>query len=320
MDPITHGIIGLGLSTLSGEPINITNPLMLGSVIGAMSPDIDIVFRLKGHYEYLKHHRGMTHSILGIGFISLVISTALSLIFRDYSFFRIFIWTFLGTLSHSVFDMLNSYGARFLLPFRKKKYSASLLMLVDPFIIFLSLGMVFIFKDTVTKGIVFSSIFVIYLLFRIHMRSSITEVLYNSFKNKKSSIKGINILPSFFNPLKWDFIVETKDSHIVGQAYYLNKNITIRKEFKKTNHKLIKQFYETKLGRYFSEFTPIKHIKVIDKGEEIILRAIDLRYYLRNEFMHHATAVFDFEKKIVKTIFHPYSLKREILVEERDIA
>ncbi|WP_069649195.1 metal-dependent hydrolase [Caloranaerobacter ferrireducens] len=319
MDPITHGIIGLGLSTLSGEPINITNPLMLGSVIGAMSPDIDIVFRLKGQYEYLKHHRGMTHSILGIGFISLVISAALSLIFKDYSFFRIFIWTFLGSLSHSVFDMLNSYGARFLLPFTKRKFSASLLMLFDPFIIFLSLGMVFLFKDTVMKGIVFSLIFAIYLLFRIHMRSSVTKVLYNSFKNK-SSIKRINILPSFFNPLKWDFIVETKGSNIVGQVYYLNKNITIRKKFKKTNHKLIKQFDETKLGRYFSEFTPIKHIKVIDKGEEIILRVIDLRYYLRNEFMHHATAVFNFEKKIVKTIFHPYSLKREILVEEREIA
>ncbi|KPU27825.1 hydrolase [Caloranaerobacter sp. TR13] len=319
MDPITHGIIGLGLSTLSGEPINITNPLMLGSVIGAMSPDIDIVFRLKGQYEYLKHHRGMTHSIFGIGFISLVISAALSLIFRDYSFFRIFIWTFLGSLSHSVFDMLNSYGARFLLPFTKRKFSASLLMLFDPFIIFLPVGMVFLFKDTVIKGIVFSLIFVVYLLFRIHMRSSVTKVLYNSFKDK-NSIKRINILPSFFNPLKWDFIVETKGSNIVGQVYYLNKNITIRKKFKKTNHKLIKQFDKTELGRYFSEFTPIKHIKVIDKGEEIILRVIDLRYYLRDEFMHHATAVYNFEKKIVKTIFHPYSLKREILVEEREIA
>ncbi|WP_427338938.1 metal-dependent hydrolase [Caloranaerobacter sp. DY30410] len=319
MDPITHGIIGLGLSTLSGEPINTANPLMLGSVIGAMAPDIDIVFRLKGQYEYLKHHRGMTHSILGIGFISLVISVALGLIFKDYSFFRIFIWTFLGSLSHSVFDMLNSYGARFLLPFTKRKFSASLLMLFDPFIIFLSLGMIFLFKDVVMKGIIFSLIFIVYLLSRIYMRSSVTKVLYNNFKNK-NSIKRINVLPSFFNPLKWDFIVETKGSNIVGQVYCLNKKIIIRKKFKKTNHKFIKQFDKTELGRYFSEFTPIKHVKVIDKGEEIILRVIDLRYYLRNEFMHHATAVFNLEKKIVRTIFHPYNLKREILVEEREIA
>ncbi|KGG81210.1 hydrolase [Caloranaerobacter azorensis H53214] len=319
MDPITHGIIGLGLSTLSGEPVNSLNPLMLGSVIGAMAPDIDIVFRLKGQYEYLKHHRGITHSIVGISFISIAISVVLNLIFRDYSFFRIFIWTFLGSLSHSVFDMLNSYGARFLLPFTKRKISASLLMLFDPVIIFLSLGMVFLFKDIFMKEIVFSLIFAIYLLFRIHMRSNVAKVLYNNFKNK-CIIEKINILPSFFNPLKWDFIVETKDSNIVGQVYFLNKKITIRRKLKKVNHKIIKQFYKTELGRYFSEFTPIKHVKVIDKGEEIILRIIDLRYYLRNEFMHHATAVFNLEKKMVRTIFHPYSLRREILVEEKEIA
>lgn len=62
MDPVTHGVIGLAISAFSGDPVSLVNPVSLGCAIGAMSPDIDIIAKIKGDYVYLKHHRGLTHS------------------------------------------------------------------------------------------------------------------------------------------------------------------------------------------------------------------------------------------------------------------
>ncbi|RKD33166.1 metal-dependent hydrolase [Thermohalobacter berrensis] len=319
MDPVTHGIIGLGISALSGQDISFSNPIVLGSVIGAMSPDIDIIVKYWGDYAYLKHHRGISHSIVGLGVISAVISLGLSMMFKDYTFFSIFIWTFLGSLSHTVFDMLNSYGARFLLPFSKKKIAFSLLMLVDPFIPILSLSLVFINVDRYIKGVVALTVFSLYIVKRYYLRSRAEKILKENYQDKYI-INRINILPSLFNPFKWDFIIETENHNIVGEVNSISKKVNIRKELKKEKHSFIEKFYQTELGRYFSEFSPIRHINVIEQGERIILKAIDLRYYIKNNFMHHATVIFCYEKKKLQTFFHPYSLKNNILVEEKEIA
>ncbi|MCR4436627.1 MAG: metal-dependent hydrolase [Clostridiales bacterium] len=77
MDPVTHAVIGMVISKMAGDGPNISGAVSAGIIIGSVFPDIDIVLRKWGNCVYLKHHRGATHSILGLAvsaaFISLVL-------------------------------------------------------------------------------------------------------------------------------------------------------------------------------------------------------------------------------------------------------
>ncbi|EOC99856.1 metal-dependent hydrolase [Caldisalinibacter kiritimatiensis] len=317
MDPITHGVIGLGISALSGQPITFANPIVIGSVIGAMSPDIDIIAKHKGDYAYLKHHRGISHSIPGLITLAGAISLLLNLIFKDYSFTHIFIWTFLGCLSHSVFDMLNSYGVRILLPFNKKKLAMNLLMLYDPFIIILSFGLVVFKGDVKLKAILAATSLLVYLCFRQAMKIKARKLLKNKY-SKYYKIKKISVLPGLINPLKWDFIIEAKHHSVVGEINYLNNKIKIKKKLRKKYTDLIRHIKNTRLGQYFLDFTPITHIRIIERRDKITLHLIDLRYFIRNDFMHHATIILNEDLKVIKEIFHPYNYNNKILISNEE--
>lgn len=317
MDPVTHAVIGLGISTFSSQTVSLDNPLTLGCMIGAVAPDLDIITRYKGDYHYIKHHRGFTHSIIGLGIISGIIAFILSFIFKEHLFKDIFLWTLLGSLSHSFFDYLNSYGVRFLLPVSNKRFSASLLMLYDPIIIVLCMGLIFIKGSSITKIFISLIITVTYLGIRMILKIKSRNHLENHYK-KQYIIKKINVLPSLMNPIKWDFIIETESYNIVGQINSLTKKINIRKKLRKINHELISYIDTTILGKYFFEFTPIRHFYIEENNESIIFQIIDLRYFLKNDFMHRATIVFNTKKEVVSQIFHPYSVENRIIISEKN--
>lgn len=319
MDPVTHGIIGAGISALSGQPFSFSNPIVLGSMIGAMSPDIDVITKFWGNYKYLKHHRGISHSPIGLGILSIIIAYVLSIKFYQYSFIDIFIWTFLGAISHTVFDWLNSYGVRCLLPFSRKKYSFNLLMLYDPVITILCLGLIIIDTNKMTKVIFAILCMITYLLIRLFMRKKIKSKLMSDF-SKNNKILSINVLPSMTNILKWDFIIETERLNIVGRFNYFDMDYTVFKYLEKANSEYINYIDDTEMGKYFKDFTPFRHITVMEKNKKVVIQMIDLRYYLRDKFMHHATIILDSKRCVIKSVFHPYNLRNSINVEEKKVA
>ncbi len=132
MDPITHGIIGAAVARLTGNSITISDAATVSIVVGSIFPDIDIVFQKWGDYVYLKNHRGLTHSILGIIISSIFLAISLSFLYRGTGIYELFMWSFAGGLSHSAFDLLNSYGAKLLWPFCNKKFSLGILNTFDP--------------------------------------------------------------------------------------------------------------------------------------------------------------------------------------------
>ena len=81
MDPVTHGLVGAAVAVLSGAEVSFTNPFLIATTLGAVSPDLDIVYQSRGHYTYLKNHRGLSHSIPGLAFFASLIGITLSFVF-----------------------------------------------------------------------------------------------------------------------------------------------------------------------------------------------------------------------------------------------
>ncbi len=133
MDTVTHGLTGWLIARAlpdgwKGEhPGTATAVVALGSVL----PDADNVASLLGNEMYLRVHRGLTHSLLGISVSSLVLALLFARFGKWKDTKRLFLLALLGQLSHIVLDLLNAYGTQVLQPFSDARLSLDLLFVVD---------------------------------------------------------------------------------------------------------------------------------------------------------------------------------------------
>ncbi|OPL08939.1 MAG: hypothetical protein AVO33_08495 [delta proteobacterium ML8_F1] len=312
MDPITHGVIGLGISAFSGDPVSLMNPVSLGAALGAMSPDVDAVTRiLFDDKVYLKHHRGRSHSVPFLAVFSVVITAGLSLVYPDFNFLRVLAFTFLGALSHTFFDILNSYGAMLF----TKKRKLSVLMLYDPLITAVALFLIFHQNHNVYTYTGAAAAVSVYILLRLLMRLKVQKNLGQIFSNGYR-IDRVCVMPALMAFHKWDFIINTRSHDLVGQYNLLRGSFLIRRKLRK-NHEARELMLSTSLGRYFNEFSPNFHVMEIPKGQGCDLKVVDLRYFLRGEFMHNGLVELDQHRNVLASYFMPYRIERKIALNEQ---
>lgn len=129
MDPLTHALSGAVLArALPREPIP-TRYLWL--LVGlAMLPDIDIVLKFVSDIFYLRHHRGVTHSIL---MLPLWIWLIHSLIPGKQPRHPLMPWL-IGSalLTHIFLDLITSFGTMIYAPFSDARATLDLVFIIDP--------------------------------------------------------------------------------------------------------------------------------------------------------------------------------------------
>lgn len=315
MDPLTHGVIGLAISTFSGTPVGVMNPITLGCSIGAMAPDIDVITKfIWDDKVYLKHHRGFSHTMPALLGLSGIITGILHMVFPGSALMDIFIWTLIGALSHTMFDILNSYGAR-LIPFVKRKFKMNLLMLYDPVVTILALVLIFKSQKSLVVYTTSVTIFIVYLFARLLMRKRAEKIIIKNFAHGYKII-SIDVLPALMAFHKWNFVLSTNSHNIAGQVNILNKHIETRKKFRREDKDMVKFFKGTNAGQYFTKLSPNYHVAQTSFDGGIILEGIDLRYFMRDDFMHHATVIIDENKNILESFIQPYKYDKRIPVIE----
>lgn len=312
MDPITHALVGIGLTYFTGEKFSFANPSHIGAVLGALAPDFDIVLQLFGDLPYLKHHRGMSHSFPIVFLQSAAIAFLLHF-FLPGGLKTIFFWTFLGTVSHIVMDIFNSYGARLFWPFSKKQYTLNLLILADPVVIGL-FGFSLLGRNWPgITGKTLLMFFVAYLLIRFFMRMRARKKL--QVYMKENNPQQIIVMPAMVSLWNWFFLVETSDIVIVGEYNFFTSQITVKRRLTKTPaNEITKKAFQSKLGKLFQNFTPYFHVFHTRENGNHVVSFCDLRYFFREEFLHNATVIFDDTHNMIEAVFQPYSKKKRIKI------
>jgi inner membrane protein len=119
--------------------------------LAAEAPDIDILGNFKDPVFGFAHHRGFTHSFLGL----LTVQAAVLLLM--YSLWRLggrkvkdpnrpprwgllFLFAYLAGLTHILLDFTNNYGVRPFWPFWEKWYSWDIVFIVEPLLLILMIG------------------------------------------------------------------------------------------------------------------------------------------------------------------------------------
>jgi inner membrane protein len=152
LEPITHFLFGaaMGRAGLNRKTALATATLTLA----AEAPDLDVVSRFWGSPFGLNHHRGFTHSFLGLPLVAAAVVGFMYLIWRlrgrktrdpnlPPQWGLLFAYACLAGVSHILLDFTNNYGVRPFWPFSERWISWDIVFIVEPVIlIFLSLGLV----------------------------------------------------------------------------------------------------------------------------------------------------------------------------------
>jgi inner membrane protein len=111
--------------------------------LAAEAPDLDVIGRFRGPAFAFAHHRGFTHSFVGVPIDALAVVGFVYLLWRlrgrktkdpkmPPRWGILFLYACLGGLSHILLDFTNNYGVRPLWPFSEKWYSWDIVFIVEP--------------------------------------------------------------------------------------------------------------------------------------------------------------------------------------------
>jgi inner membrane protein len=130
LDNLTHTLTGLMLARSGLGKYAPRGALLL--MLAANAPDIDVVSWLGGPLNYLRYHRGITHSLIAMPVVALLPIAIVWLIERKrLPWWNMFWLSLIGVGSHLVMDLTNSYGIRLFLPFSGRWLRLDMVNIVD---------------------------------------------------------------------------------------------------------------------------------------------------------------------------------------------
>ncbi len=232
MDNVTHTLVGVALARAGFN--RKTRYATWAMAIGSNLPDGDIIAAWRGGINYLRYHRAITHSLIGVT----VLGWALALIF--YFFGRrarqkphvlpvnlkwLIAACWLSTALHLFMDYTNQYGVRPFLPFRGRWIALDIMPIVDPWLLLilaLGLGLPAIFrivseevgaksKDsrTAQRGAIIALCGMV-LLWGIRGFSHERAVkMLEAHMYRGEIAYAVGAFPSAVNPFVWTGVVET---------------------------------------------------------------------------------------------------------------
>lgn len=132
MEPVTHLAAGLlTAQALEPDPQR-RGPLTLLCAVAATIPDIDSLAGLAGLESYLRHHRGLTHSVFVLPFFALLLAWAARKLGARLSLGRAWGAAALALATHIFLDVVTAFGTQAFLPFSDARLSFEGVFVVDP--------------------------------------------------------------------------------------------------------------------------------------------------------------------------------------------
>ncbi len=284
----THTLAGLALARLG---LDRHAPYALWTAaIAANLPDIDIVYAFDSTAAYLQHHRGITHALVSLPFLSL----ALAIVMYYFSRFRgkprvplinHFVVALAAMATHPFLDLANNYGIRLFLPFNRTWSYGDTLFIIDPYLDVILLAAVvatYLWRSRkLMVGIAGISLALGYIAVRYELRNMAMQQLEAHLPN----VSGLQraALPQMLNLLVWTGMVETETAVSNSSIQLLaNTVIPASSMAKPPSSPVIDAARSTRTGLVFDGFArfPVAMVEEQPEGFRVLL--IDYRFYRRS--------------------------------------
>lgn len=326
MDPVTHIVSG----ALGGRALRDRFPSRLVyalCILAAWIPDIDNFVGL-GPEDYLLHHRGLTHSVVGILTLALLLTGVFRLFGKTFAPLKTFL-TALALLSlHVWLDVVTTYGTQILAPFDTTRYQWGSVFIVDPL---LTLALLALFalslrrtRRAKTIAALGLALCVAYPLACHGVRASTRAAMPQRLAEQNLAGRHFEITTDALSPLYWKVLVTDGDQLLVGSTSALpgNHQPIAFESFTKADPKLLQRlaaqarFFKT--WNWFAMYPTMQDVPVPagENGARAILFS-DARFLVATTPLHHLlsgratpfqlTAILDASGNLTSFLYNHHS-------------
>ena len=239
MDPPTHLLVGACLSRAGCNRKSALTTLTM--VLAAEAADLDILWGLKSGTADLQHHRGITHSFVGVPLVAAGVLAFVYLVHRirrrkpssakqggrlPVRWGYLYLFAVIAALSHLPLDYSTSYGIRLFEPFNYRWYSWDIVYILDPVIwvvLIAGLALPALFglinqeigarsKGPQGRAGAITALVCLLLLwgYRDYQHRRAVNAM-DSFLYRGAMPQRVAAYPYMVNPFRWHGVVETAD-------------------------------------------------------------------------------------------------------------
>ncbi len=227
MEPITHFLTG---AVLARAGFNRKTALATATMtLAAEAPDLDVFWGFKGPVYGFAHHRGFTHSFLGLVFTSALVVGVMYLIWllrrRKTNILGLaprwgllFLFAYIAGLSHILLDYTNNYGVRPFWPFWEKWYSWDIVFIVEPALYIILLGALILpvivsRRQPLPHGrtaarVGLACVLALYLARDVEHRKAVETFRTQRFEG--AAPMRVSAFPYYWNLFRWYGVAETR--------------------------------------------------------------------------------------------------------------
>ena len=303
MDNVTHTLTAIALSNTGLN--RKTRFATLALVLGSNLPDIDIVWSLRGTASYLKFHRGITHSFLGVTVLAGLLAATLHHFARRAAPKQnapplngawLFAICCIATATHLLMDFTNAYGVRPLLPFSGHWYAWGIMPIIDLILLAVLLAgwaVPALFRlvseevGTIKPGFrrgALAALTCMLLLWGLR-DSAHRRVLgqLDSHNYREEAPLRLGAFPSVLNPFEWTGVVETDSAFHLLPANALEDDVQVGRAqlfHKPSPSPSLEAAKNTRTGRIFYDFARFPWVQVNEIDQRFEVTVHDLRFAL----------------------------------------
>ncbi len=328
MDTGTHFVMGIAIGGLAlADPVVSNHTItfaavMAGTILGQQAPDVDTVLKLRNNAVYIRHHRGITHSIPAVLLWPLAILGVLALLMPEANLFHVWLWTQLAVFLHVFVDIFNAYGTQAFRPLSRKWVALGVINTFDYFIFIAHCIGILLWFFGANPVVVFSGMYfiiVLYYIARFALQKAIKRAVHNALQDEEFVIVAPTI--KFFY---WRIAAASKTHYYVGRAY--RRSVTIHDKFEihpLPHTELVDKAMTDANMQSFLSFSPLYRWEISELENGLTeLRLIDLRYRSNNRYPFVAVTHLDDELNIVNSytgwIFSEDKLQKKLQIGSSD--
>lgn len=308
MEPITHFLTGacLGRAGLNRKTALATATLTLA----AEAPDLDVLARFHGPAFAFAHHRGFTHSFLGLIFVSALVTGFMYAVWRlrgrqlndaglPPRWGLLFLYSYVAGLTHILLDFTNNYGVRPFWPFSEKWYSWDIVFIFEPILFgFLLVGLIspsiFALVDSevgarrrgprgrIAATAALIAVVLLWGLRDYEHRRAISALAARTYRD--ADPLRVSAYPTWVNPFQWYGVVETPSFFALAPVNSLGPEVDPEDKldfhYKPEETPVTLAAKNSYLGRVYLDWAryPITQTESLEPGQGYIVNFQDLRF------------------------------------------
>ena len=204
MDPVSHIALAHNLVRLR-QPARAATGVIPAAVLGALSPDVDVILLPGGWDRYMTVHESGTHSVIGALVCAALAAALARALWRRGRYGAIFAAAATGAVSHLWFDLFSGATIRLFWPLTETRVSnLGVFAMADPWVALWCVITAIVIASRRDKRVRIAAIFTVVMAIFVAVKTASRVEAVRVFRAHMSCAGEILTLPVWASLTEWE--------------------------------------------------------------------------------------------------------------------